>query len=244
MKKFIAALRERIKQMDRRAFLIRTGMIILCAALLIGLVYLAFGQAVDDFDHFAVRNPGYHRQFYDRFSGLVVNSGIDEALASPVIHSRHGQKQPGFHAAVDNDRRVHAVQHIRRAVQTQLDGVLAVSAGILPDGRYFLDHRGEAPVRQRIHKDVRFLPGLVIRDVQFVHIHGDGHAGIRDDGQHGRLLQQGGFFVLLFPGAADIHHETAEIQVAKIKVAAVALPRQKLSNKLHQTIQVNMPRLA
>ena len=48
MKKFIAALRERIKQMDRRAFLIRTGMIILCAALLIGLVYLAFGQAAPE----------------------------------------------------------------------------------------------------------------------------------------------------------------------------------------------------
>ena len=48
MKKLLASLRERIKQLDKRALLIRAGFILLCAAVLIGLVYLAFGQAAPE----------------------------------------------------------------------------------------------------------------------------------------------------------------------------------------------------
>ena len=48
MKKLIEALREHLKQTDRRALLLRAGIIVLCAAVLIGLVYLAFGQAVPE----------------------------------------------------------------------------------------------------------------------------------------------------------------------------------------------------
>ena len=48
MKKFIAAFRERLKQTDKRALLLRIGIILLCAAVLIGLVYLAFGQAIPE----------------------------------------------------------------------------------------------------------------------------------------------------------------------------------------------------
>ena len=48
MKKLIEALRERLKQTDKRALLLRIGMIVLCAAVLIGLIYLAFGQAIPE----------------------------------------------------------------------------------------------------------------------------------------------------------------------------------------------------
>ena len=48
MKKYIEALRSKWAQTDKRALLIRVGFIVLCAAVLIGLVYLAFGQAAPE----------------------------------------------------------------------------------------------------------------------------------------------------------------------------------------------------
>ena len=48
MKKFFKALRTRWAQTDKRALLIRAGLVFLCAAMLIGLVYLAFGQAAPE----------------------------------------------------------------------------------------------------------------------------------------------------------------------------------------------------
>lgn len=48
MKKLISMLRERWAQADKRALLMRTGLLLLCAVVLIGLVYLAFGQALPE----------------------------------------------------------------------------------------------------------------------------------------------------------------------------------------------------
>lgn len=48
MKKLFEALRTRWKQTDKRALLIRAGLVTLCICVLLGLLYLAFGQAAPE----------------------------------------------------------------------------------------------------------------------------------------------------------------------------------------------------